>query len=142
MNKLLIALGIAGLVWIAMWLNESAAARRAAEAARNPPPPAAPSPSGPSVSGTDLPGMPHAFEDSLRAAQAGGHEALGAWLRRHRHLVQDPRLAWIELDHVVLLNLKDHNAAVREFQRLKRRLPPDIDPRITDRLAALSRTYE
>jgi hypothetical protein len=142
MNKLLALAALAAFIWFLMWLNEGAQARRAAEAASNPPPAAAPVPTGPTISGTDLPGMPAAFEESLRAAQAGGHEGLAAWLKRYRPSIQDPRLAWIELDYVVLLNLKDRAAAVREFQRLKQRLPPDIDPRITDRLAALARTYE
>src|SRR5437667_5813413 len=50
-----------------------------------------------------LPGLPPNFEASLEAAQKEGAPGLKRWLDRYRSYVQDPRLASIELDYVVLV---------------------------------------
>ncbi len=55
--------------------------------------------SAPSPAGTELPGLPPHLEASLAQAQQGGQEELGKWLRQWGRQVQDPRLAWIELDY-------------------------------------------
>jgi hypothetical protein len=89
--------------------------------------------------GEDLPGLPPSLEPSLQAAQNGGAKALGKWLKQYRPYVQDPRLAWIELDYVVLVSLQDAKEARRIFQSVKDRTPPDSP--VYERVKRLERTY-
>lgn len=92
------------------------------------------------VTGDSLPGLPPALETSLAQAQQQGAEELGKWLKTWSKQVQDPRLAWIELDYVVLLNLKDHKAARERFQQIKARIAPGSP--VHDRLQKLDSAYE
>jgi hypothetical protein len=91
-------------------------------------------------SGAHLPGLPSYLEGSLAEAQAQGVEALGKWLNAWSKHVQDPRLAWIELDYVVLLNLKDHKAARQKFAEVKARVPPGSP--VYERIKRLESAYE
>jgi hypothetical protein len=90
--------------------------------------------------GASLPGLPSYLEGSLEEARQRGPEALGQWLRRWRKQVQDPRLASIELDYVVLLNLKDHKAARELFLEVKSRVPPGSP--VSSRIRMLEPAYE
>lgn len=90
--------------------------------------------------GETLPGLPSYLEPSLAQAQQEGPEALGKWLKAWGKQVQDPRLAWIELDYVVLLNLKDHQAARERFLEVKARTPPGSP--VHDRILKLDAAYE
>lgn len=92
------------------------------------------------VSGQELPGMPSYLEDSLAKAHQEGLEALGKWLKTWSKKVQDPRLAWIELDYVVLLNLKDHKAARERFHSVQARVP-ETSP-VFHRVQKLAPAYE
>ncbi|MBL9126205.1 MAG: hypothetical protein JNL97_01100 [Verrucomicrobiales bacterium] len=92
------------------------------------------------VTGDSLPGLPQALESSLAQAQQQGAEELGKWLKAWSKQVQDPRLAWIELDYVVLLNLKDHKAARERFLHVKSRIPPGSP--VYDRILKLDSAYE
>lgn len=87
-----------------------------------------------------LPGLPPQFEGSLQQAQSQGLEGLGEWLKTYGRHVQDPRLAAIELDYVILLNLKDHKAARERFHRIVARTPPDSP--VAERLRKLAPAYE
>jgi hypothetical protein len=92
------------------------------------------------VSGQDLPGLPAYLEDSLSQAHQEGLEALGKWLKAWSKKVQDPRLAWIELDYVVLLNLKDHKAARERFLAVQARVP-ETSP-VFSRVQKLAPAYD
>lgn len=87
-----------------------------------------------------LPGLPSYLEASLAQAQAQGVEELGKWLKTWSKQVEDPRLAWIELDYVVLLNLKDHKAARERFIQVLARTPPTSP--VYPRLQKLASAYE
>jgi hypothetical protein len=99
----------------------------------------APAQSSPAA-GENLPGLPPYLEASLTAAQSQGVEALGKWLVTWGKHVQDPRLAWIELDYVVLLNLKDHKAARQKFLEVQARVPPGSP--VYERIQKLAPAYE
>ena len=101
--------------------------------------PAHPAP-GASASGQDLPGLPPGLEPSLTQAQQEGVEALGKWLKSWSRQVQDPRLAWIELDYVVLLNLKNHREARERFLQVAARVPPGSP--VAERIRKLAPAYE
>ncbi len=89
--------------------------------------------------GSSLPGLPSYLETSLIQAQQEGVEAFGKWLKTWHKKIQDPRLAWIELDYVVLLNLKDHKEARARFHEIKARIAPGSP--VYDRLAKLESAY-
>lgn len=88
----------------------------------------------------DLPGLPSYLEASLAQAHREGAESLGKWLKQwHKH-VQDPRLAAIELDYVVLLNIQNHAAARERFQQVRARINPDSP--VYPRVKSLEPAYE
>jgi len=92
------------------------------------------------ATGDSLPGLPSFLEGPLAQAQQQGAEELGKWLKTWGRQVQDPRLAWIELDYVVLLNLKDHRAARERFLQVQARIPPGSP--VYDRIQKLAPAYE
>ncbi len=94
----------------------------------------------PGTDGQSLPGLPTYLESSLAEAQQQGVDALGQWLKTWSKYVQDPRLAGIELDYVVLLNLKDHAAARERFREVEARITP-ASP-VYPRLKKLESAYE
>lgn len=91
-------------------------------------------------SGENLSGLPQSLEASLAQAQQGGLEELGKWLKTWNRNVQDPRLAWIELDYIVLLNLKDHKAARERFLAVRSRIGPESP--VAERIRKLEPAYE
>jgi hypothetical protein len=95
---------------------------------------------GTAVSGESLPGLPAYLEASLAQAQREGPEALGKWLKTWSRQVQDPRLAWIELDYVVLLNLQSHREARERFLQVAGRIPPESP--VAERIRKLAPAYE
>ena len=88
--------------------------------------------------GESLPGLPPGLETSLAAATKEGPAGLKEWLKRYRVYVKDPRLAWIELDYVVLSN--DPKEAKKIFQSVKERTPPTSP--VYDKIKKLEKTYE
>jgi hypothetical protein len=92
------------------------------------------------VPADQLPGLPPALEASLRTAQEQGVEELGKWLKQFGRQVQDPRLAAIELDYVVLLNLKNHKAARERFIAVASRIQPGSP--IFERVRKLAPAYD
>jgi hypothetical protein len=87
-----------------------------------------------------LPGLPGAWEDSLRAAQQHGATTLGNWLKTYGAGVQDPRKAWIQLDYVLLITRDNPQEAKRIFAEVRDRTPPNspVAPRIHD----LEKSYQ
>ena len=89
-----------------------------------------------------LPGLPSQLETRLREAQAAGPAAFRTfidWIKQYPE-VKDPRLAWIELDYVVMLSPSDPVAAKKLFAEIKKRTPPDSP--IMPRIRSLEKTYE
>ena len=54
--------------------------------------------------------------------------------------MKDPRLAWIELDYVVLISSTDPVQAKKIYRQVKQRTPADSP--IYLRLRAMEKTYE
>jgi len=87
-----------------------------------------------------LAGLPDNFAPSLDAAQKQGASALKAWLDRYARFVQDPRLAAIQLDYVVLVSRDDPREAKRVFEEVKARVPANSP--LAERIKRLAKTYE
>ncbi len=86
-----------------------------------------------------LEGMPATFEASLEAAQAQGAPGLKEWLQKYGSQVQDPRLAEIQLNYVVLLSRSNPTEAKQLFQAIKRRTPKTSP--VYERVKRLEGTY-
>jgi len=95
---------------------------------------------GGAAAGEQLPGLPPYLEASLAQAEQQGVEAMGKWLKEWGKNVQDPRLAWIELDYIVLLNLRNHREARDRFQQVMNRTPPNSP--VAERVRKLAPAYE
>ena len=92
------------------------------------------------VTGSELGGMPSHWEGELQMAKTRGASGVKDFLRQHRTQLQDPRLADIELDYVVLV-AKDNVAEARTaFARVKSRVPPSSP--VYSRIKQLEKTYE
>jgi len=77
------------------------------------------------VSGDQLPGLPPNLENPLRTTEEDGAEALKDFLKAHGREIQDPRLAWIHLDYVVLAGTTDPVSARLVFSEVKACLVQD-----------------
>ena len=102
---------------------------------------AAPDPTA-SVQPQGLQGLPQALEQPLQEAQAKGPEAFREFIDKIKKspLVKDPRLAWIELDYVVMLAGKDPAQAKKVFRKVKERTPTDSP--VYARVKSLEKTFE
>lgn len=87
-----------------------------------------------------LPGMSPDLEASLETAKKAGVEGLVNWLRVHRRDIQDPRLADIDLDYVVLVGRTDPREAKRVLKLVKDRVPANSP--VQKRLAQLEKVYQ
>ncbi len=141
MTKTLIAIAI-GLVgvylfmWVAGFYDRNVHPTGPHESSA-PPPPAAGTPAS---SSDHLSGLPPQLETSLNHAKEAGSEELGKWLKQFGRQVQDPRLAAIELDYVVLLNLKNHKAARERFVEVASRIQPGSP--LFERVRRLAPAYD
>ena len=92
--------------------------------------------------GDSLPGLPYELEEDLRKAKEGGSKTLKAFIERIEKSpkVSDPRLAWIELDYVVMVSLEDPVEAKRAFRKVKGRVDPDSP--VYRRVKELEKNYE
>jgi hypothetical protein len=79
-----------------------------------------------------MPGLPPSLEASLQAAKNQSPAALRLWIEKHRAYVQDPRLASIELDYVVLIGGRNYLEAKKIFHAVRDRTPTNspVYPRI------------
>ncbi|HXS68906.1 MAG TPA: hypothetical protein VN761_08685 [Candidatus Polarisedimenticolia bacterium] len=80
----------------------------------------------------NLPGLPDGWDQSLQAAEQGGADSLGKWLKTYGPSVRDPRKAWIELDYVVMISRDNPQEAKRIFTDVHDRTLPTspVWPRI------------
>ncbi len=94
------------------------------------------------ITGDRLEGVPWKLEQSLHQAEKGGPKALKAWLDQTKRAgaVKDPRLAWIELDYVLMITKDDPVEAKRIFAEIKQRIPPDSP--VQQRIKTLEKNYE
>lgn len=89
-----------------------------------------------------LEGLPSALEQPLQEAQAKGPEAFRDFIDNIKKspLVKDPRLAWIELDYVVMVARRDPAEAKRVFRKVKERVEPGSP--VYQRVQSLQPTFE
>ena len=88
-----------------------------------------------------LPGLDSKFENSLQEALGQKDpDALKIWLDRHRPVVKDPRLAWIELDYVQLIAPRNPVEAKKVFNAVKERSPEEA--RVNKRIQELEKIYQ
>jgi hypothetical protein len=94
------------------------------------------------ISPGSLPGLPQKMEQGLTDAEKGGPKALKAWLDKAKPsgAVKDPRLAWIELDYVLMITKDDPVEAKRIFRDVQQRIPADSP--VAKRVKALEKNYE
>ena len=90
----------------------------------------------------NLQGLPQSLEQPLQDAQAKGPEAFLEFINNIKKspLVKDPRLAWIELDYVVMVAVKDPAEARKVFRKVKERTPTDSP--VYARVKSLEKTFE
>jgi hypothetical protein len=89
-----------------------------------------------------LEGLPQALEPQLQEAQQRGPDTFKEFIENIKRspLVKDPRLAWIELDYVVMVAGKDPAEAKRVFRKVKERVPADSP--VYPRIQSLQKTFE
>lgn len=93
------------------------------------------------LSGQTLPGMPSGqLESILIEAEKHGATGLHDFLQTYGKQIKDPRLAWIELDYVVLVSQSSPGEARQKFQEVKARVGPDSP--VYPRIQQLEKTYE
>jgi hypothetical protein len=97
---------------------------------------------GPNIDPRTLPGLPWQLDLKLSEAQTAGPEAFKRFVEQLRKFpdAKDPRLAWIELDYVVLISSSDPLKAKQIFYEVKKRTPTDSP--IYPRIRQLSKTYD
>jgi hypothetical protein len=95
-----------------------------------------------SVRPESLPGLPNSLEYKLKEAQNKGPDAFKEFIDQIKKspLVKDPRLAWIELDYVVMIAAKDPAEAKRIFAKVKERTPQNSP--VYPRVQSLAKTFE
>ena len=98
--------------------------------------------SGADIDPKKLPGLPQQLEFKLEAAQRGGLAQFKAFIDGIKQLkdVKDPRLAWIELDYLVMLSHSNPVEAKKLFWEIKKRTPENSP--IYPRIKMLEKTYE
>ena len=89
-----------------------------------------------------LPGVPSQLEGPLEEAHKKGAAGLKEWLEKAKRSpqIKDPRLAWIELDYVVLISRENPLEAKRVFAEVKQRTSPESP--VYPRIKALEKTFD
>jgi len=97
---------------------------------------------GQGVQPQSLPGLPSQLEPKLQEAQGKGPQAFKEFIDtiKKSPLVKDPRLAWIELDYVMMIAAKDPVEAKRVFAKVKDRTPQNSP--VYPRIKSLEKTFE
>jgi hypothetical protein len=90
----------------------------------------------------ELGGMPYQLERTLQEATKQGPAPLKAWIDKYKAAgaVKDPRLAWIELDYVLMISRDNPLEAKKLFNSIKQRIPPESP--VYKRIKSLEKTYE
>ena len=94
----------------------------------------------PEISGDQLPGLPRGLEGQLGEAEQHGAAAMKEFLAAHGKEIQDPRLAWIQLDYVILAGASDPGEARLVFRKVQARLTSGSP--VYSRMKQLEKTYE
>lgn len=88
-----------------------------------------------------LDGMDYRLEPSLQEVMdRKDPQALKAWLDRYRPVLKDPRLAWIELDYVLMVAPQNPVEAKRVYRAVKQRTPTNSP--VYRRVKELEKTYD
>jgi hypothetical protein len=97
---------------------------------------------GADINPENLPGLPWQLSQKLRDAQQAGPASVKNFIDYCKRVseVKDPRLAWIELDYVVMITSTDPVEAKKIFHAVKQRTPEDSP--IQPRLKAMAKNYE
>ncbi|HAV64923.1 MAG TPA: hypothetical protein DCY13_21450 [Verrucomicrobiales bacterium] len=138
MNKVITVVLIVGALWGAWMLRDYYLEKKAANPGgydygnNNTPEPA--------FDPRSLSGLHYSLEQPLQNAQKSGAEGLKKFIDQYRGAIRDPRLAWIELDYVNLVALKDPAQARATFAEVKQRIPTNspVRPRIDN----MSKVYD
>jgi hypothetical protein len=89
----------------------------------------------------NLGNLEYTLQTSLRDVMSKKDPAaLKAWLDRNRRQIQDPRLAWIELDYVIMVAPQNPAEAKRVYREVKERTLPDSP--VYKRVKELEKTYD
>jgi hypothetical protein len=114
MRQVLTILMVIGLIWAGAKFKAYFSQRMAEQQAKlEGPPRTAPG---------KLPGLDPSLEASLETAKKAGADGVRDWLRLHRSEVEDPRLAEIDLDYVVLVGRSNPGEAKRVLRAVKPRV--------------------
>lgn len=138
MNKIISVLLIAGALW-GIWilrdyyLEKKAADPKGFDYGNNNAPV-------PKLDPRSLQGLHYSLEQPLLTAQRSGADGLKKFLDQYRGAIRDPRLAWIELDYVSLVSLKDPAQARATFAEVKARIGTNSP--VYPRLEGMAKTYE
>jgi hypothetical protein len=97
---------------------------------------------GADINPDQLPGLPWQLVQKLRDAKQAGPASVKNFIEYCKRVpdVKDPRLAWIELDYVVMITSTDPVEAKKIFHAVKQRTPEDSP--IQPRLKAMAKNYE
>ena len=87
-----------------------------------------------------LSGMEGSLETPLQNARARGASGLRDFLRQYGRRIQDPKLAAIQLDYVVLVAQQDLGEARKVFSEVKNRVPSSSP--VYPRIKQLEKTYQ
>lgn len=87
-----------------------------------------------------LAGLPPQLEAGYEAACRQGAGAVKIWLNANRRSIQDPRLAAIELDYVVMVAGKNFGEAREVFAAVKARTPTNSP--LASRIKKMARNYQ
>jgi hypothetical protein len=137
--SMLFALALALAAWqVSLYLKQSMERRPGVLAPVRAPAPA-PAPAPPPAGG-QLPGLPPRLQPALEAAQQRGAAGLRDFLAANGANVADPRLAWIQLDYVLVVAPGDPVEARKVFAQVKARLAPGSP--VFARMKQLEKTYE
>jgi hypothetical protein len=97
---------------------------------------------GADINPEQLPGLPWQLASKVREAQQAGPAAFKRFIdycKQHPE-TKDPRLAWLELDYVVMITASDPIEAKKLFHAIKKRTPADSP--IYPRIRMLEKNYE
>ena len=87
-----------------------------------------------------LPGLPQELEPSLEVVTRQGASSLKKWIDYYRPRLADPRLAWIELDYVMMVSRENPAEARQVFLSVKERISSQSP--VYPRIKQLSKTFE
>ena len=88
----------------------------------------------------NLPGITYQLEQAYEKASQRGAPGIRDWLNAYQKDVQDPRLAWIQLDYVVAVSQENPAEARQVFAEVKARVTKESP--VYQRVKDLEKTYD